>query len=110
MERLVVRVRGRVQGVWFRASAREEANKLSLNGWVANRPDGSVELCVEGSRPKLERLWPGVIKVLLQPESIWSTPSGYQPPENSRNLRSIAKGIPLKSIGVEHEYSLWADP
>jgi acylphosphatase len=56
MERLVVRVRGRVQGVWFRASAREEANKLSLNGWVANRPDGSVELCVEGSRPKLERL------------------------------------------------------
>ena len=56
MERLVVRVRGRVQGVWFRASAREEANKLSLNGWVANLPDGSVELCVEGSRPKLERL------------------------------------------------------
>ena len=41
MERLVVRVRGKVQGVWYRASAREEAGKLGLNGWVANRPDGT---------------------------------------------------------------------
>ena len=56
MERLIVRVRGKVQGVWYRASAREEAMKLGLNGWVANRPDGSVEVCVEGPRPKLERL------------------------------------------------------
>lgn len=36
------RVTGRVQGVFFRASAQQEARRLGLTGHAANRPDGSV--------------------------------------------------------------------
>jgi acylphosphatase len=41
-------VRGRVQGVFFRASAQREARRLGLTGWVKNLSDGSVEVVVEG--------------------------------------------------------------
>ena len=42
-------VRGRVQGVGYRAWAADEAEKLGLEGWVRNRRDGSVEIVVAGS-------------------------------------------------------------
>ena len=38
-----VRIRGRVQGVWFRGWTEEEAARRALRGWVRNRRDGSVE-------------------------------------------------------------------
>ncbi len=41
-------VYGRVQGVWFRESCREEAERHGVAGWVRNRPDGSVEIEAEG--------------------------------------------------------------
>jgi acylphosphatase len=41
-------VEGRVQGVWFRESARRRAEQLGVAGWVRNAPDGSVEAEVEG--------------------------------------------------------------
>jgi acylphosphatase len=41
-------VRGRVQGVYYRASAQREAKRLGLTGWVKNRQDGGVEMLVEG--------------------------------------------------------------
>jgi acylphosphatase len=41
-------IRGRVQGVYFRASAQREARRLGLTGWVKNRTDGAVEMVVEG--------------------------------------------------------------
>ncbi len=50
------RVTGRVQGVWFRASTREEATRLGLVGWVRNLTDGSVRLEAEGSRRAVEEL------------------------------------------------------
>lgn len=49
-------VRGRVQGVYFRASALREARRLGLTGWVANRPDGSVELVAEGEEDQVKDL------------------------------------------------------
>jgi acylphosphatase len=48
--RVTVRIRGRVQGVFFRESARQEAVRLSLTGWVRNCDDGSVEGVAEGTK------------------------------------------------------------
>jgi acylphosphatase len=48
-------VTGRVQRVGFRMFAREAADVEGLHGWVANRPDGSVEGEVEGDREAVER-------------------------------------------------------
>lgn len=42
-------VHGRVQGVWFRESARRRAEQLGVAGWVRNRPDGAVEAEIEGA-------------------------------------------------------------
>ena len=49
-------VRGRVQGVFYRASTQKTAQDLGLTGWVKNCDDGSVELHAEGKREKLEEL------------------------------------------------------
>ncbi len=46
-------VSGVVQGVFFRASAREEAGRLGVDGWVRNRPDGAVEAVFEGSEERV---------------------------------------------------------
>ena len=43
-----VLVTGRVQGVFFRAWTDEQAQRLHVNGWVRNCPDGSVEVHLEG--------------------------------------------------------------
>ena len=55
-QRVHVIVRGRVQGVYFRASTRDWARRLRLSGWVHNCHDGSVELIAEGEKAKLEQL------------------------------------------------------
>lgn len=49
-------IEGRVQGVWFRDSTRNEATRLNLTGWVKNRFDGSVELVAEGAREEVKKL------------------------------------------------------
>lgn len=43
-------IRGRVQGVWFRAWTVEQATRLNLSGWVRNRADGAVEAVFSGSK------------------------------------------------------------
>ncbi len=55
-ERVNVIIRGRVHGVFYRASAREKARELGLTGWVKNRVDKTVEVVAEGERRKLEDL------------------------------------------------------
>lgn len=47
-------VRGRVQGVYFRASTQREARRLGLTGWVKNRLDGFVEILAEGEEDCLK--------------------------------------------------------
>lgn len=53
-ERVELRIAGRVQGVWYRASAEKEARRLGLAGWVRNGEDGTVEAVAEGERAALE--------------------------------------------------------
>ena len=49
-------VRGKVQGVFFRASARSEALRLGLRGHARNLPDGAVEVVASGSDEALREL------------------------------------------------------
>ena len=54
--RVILRIEGRVQGVFFRASTQTEAGRLELKGWVRNCLDGSVEVVAEGERKKIDDL------------------------------------------------------
>ncbi|MFW5875964.1 MAG: acylphosphatase [Myxococcota bacterium] len=56
LKRIQMVVRGRVQGVFFRASAQREARQLGLSGWIKNRPDGSVEIVAEGEEDQVKDL------------------------------------------------------
>lgn len=49
-----IHVRGKVQGVYFRASARVKAEELDIKGWVRNEPDGSVAMAAEGEAAAME--------------------------------------------------------
>ena len=51
-----MRVHGKVQGVFFRASTEEKAKELGLSGFVQNEPDGTVYLEAEGNPDALHQL------------------------------------------------------
>jgi len=51
-----VLVSGRVQGVFFREETRRRARSLGIAGWVANRPEGTVEAVFEGPREQVESM------------------------------------------------------
>ncbi len=53
---VLIRVAGRVQGVWYRASAREEAVRLGVAGWARNLPGGDVEVRAEGSSRSVSQM------------------------------------------------------
>lgn len=56
MKHYNIRVSGRVQGVFYRASTRDKAVALGIKGWVKNEPDGSVYIEAEAEREKLDQL------------------------------------------------------
>ena len=56
LRRLRMTVSGRVQGVGFRFTAREEALGLGLKGWVRNCLSGEVEIVAEGREDVLKML------------------------------------------------------
>ena len=60
------RVYGRVQGVWFRGSAQQQASRLGITGYAKNLDDGSVEVVACGEQSVLDELH----------EWLWQGPSG----------------------------------
>lgn len=79
----LVRIRGKVQGVWYRAWMVQEATRRGLRGWVRNRRDGSVEAFFAGDAVAIEemiaacRIGPPLAKVA----SIASEATAEEPPE-----------------------------
>ncbi len=82
-------VRGRVQGVFFRAATAEQALALGLGGYARNLPDGTVEVEVEGPEAAvlaLERwLWRG--PPLARVEAVEAKAPGADPLPSSFVIR-----------------------
>ena len=53
-KRVHLRIHGHVQGVWFRESARQEAGRTGVVGWIRNTPEGEVEAVAEGPTDAVE--------------------------------------------------------
>ncbi len=53
---LRLEIRGKVQGVSFRESMRQEATRLGITGWVRNRKDTSVEAWIQGDEKAVAEL------------------------------------------------------
>ena len=51
-----ITVEGKVQGVFYRASAKEKATQLDIKGFVKNQADGAVFIAAEGSPVQLDQL------------------------------------------------------
>jgi len=84
LKQLQIIVRGRVQGVYFRASTQREARRLGLCGWVRNRPDGCVEIVAEGEETQIRELYgwaqkgPGAARV-ERVDTRWRSYTGEYP-------------------------------
>ena len=55
MPTIHLQIKGKVQGVYFRASAKEAADQLGLTGWVKNSASGDVESVANGPEEKLAK-------------------------------------------------------
>lgn len=56
VRRVHLKISGRVQGVFYRATTQEEAQRRGLTGWVRNMPGGHVEAEVQGSPDAVDEL------------------------------------------------------
>jgi acylphosphatase len=76
-------VKGRVQGVFYRASTVEQANLLGVNGWVRNLSDGRVELVVSGEAAAVDRLvawlWRGPPQALVEAVTLEEWTANVEP-------------------------------
>ena len=56
MKTVHVYIKGKVQGVWFRAHTKQQAEMFSLRGWVRNTNDGRVEGLFEGEDENVDKM------------------------------------------------------
>lgn len=54
MQTVRIIINGEVQGVFFRATAKEVAKKYEITGWIKNREDGNVEAIIYGQENKVK--------------------------------------------------------
>jgi len=55
LQTIAITVTGKVQGVWYRQSAKEEAERLGITGQVLNQKDGTVFIIATGTTKQLEQ-------------------------------------------------------
>ena len=72
MKHLNIKIYGLVQGIFFRASAKEQADKLGITGFAKNMPDGSVYIEAEGEKNNLDKFikWCNRGPILAQVEKV----------------------------------------
>jgi len=79
-------VEGRVQGVFFRAETRRQAQQLGLDGWVRNADDGSVEVLICGGEVRLRQMlaWLQAGPSMAEVETVSMTPTDCPVPTGFR--------------------------
>ena len=82
----LVRISGRVQGVFFRAWTKQQAEQLGVAGWVRNCQDGSVEAQLAGEAKQIE----GMIERLRQ-----------GPPQARVDAVQVNEALPDSGISFE---------
>ncbi len=55
MKAYLLKISGKVQGVWYRVSAKKKAEEIGVNGYVQNQEDGSVKVVVEGQKEDVKK-------------------------------------------------------
>ncbi|MCK8045993.1 acylphosphatase [Shewanella sp. 1CM18E] len=56
MKRVVIKVKGKVQGVSYRQHTLRQATALGVTGYVSNLSDGSVQVLAQGGEPAVDKL------------------------------------------------------
>ena len=105
-------VRGRVQGVFFRASAQREAKRLGVTGWVKNRPDGTVEILGEGEEDALKALsaWANHGPTAARVERVEVRREDAPAVERAARLAREGRGLPGEVVGEPRLVHVHARP
>jgi acylphosphatase len=77
---------GRVQGVGFRFSVKEIAQGFDVAGWVANLPDGRVQLEVQGAPEEVEQFFEAIAESYLRSHIQRQSVQNIDPTESLRGF------------------------
>jgi acylphosphatase len=87
--RVHIFVSGRVQGVFYRESAKEKADELSVSGWVKNLKDRSVEAVLEGEKENVGKMikWAGRGPILANVQDLKTDQEDFSGEFSSFDIR-----------------------
>lgn len=92
MKHLNITIKGKVQGVYFRASAKAVADQLGIRGSVKNKPDGSVFIEAEGE-PALLDMFMDFCKEGPENAEVTSVETNEGELKNYRNFEILKRGL-----------------
>ena len=91
MKTIHIIISGKVQGVFFRVTAKRKAQGLNLTGWVKNTAEGNVEIMVSGESEVLEKFlkWCNQGPENASVENVKINNKDYQPFDSFEIIRKI---------------------